>query len=618
VDDTKCVTQIRQGGVITMKNFENTEDNEKLIFGKYRLLSEIGRGGMGIVYKALDVKLEREVAIKQLNLDPRINEESRIIEVRRFTDEARKIAKLNHPNIVSIFEAGEFENENYIVMEYLNGLDLAMRVHNGAQFDLISIINIIIYAAAALGEAHKKNIIHRDVKPGNIMVLDNGTIKVMDFGIAKSLDTNTIMTSPDIVAGTINYMAPERFDSRMVINASTDIFSLCVILYELITKQKPFPAESLYTYIGSLSRFEPYNTPGVIPNSPDSLLVVIYNGLLKDQRLRYQNIDELIVDLNQVLIELNTGVKAIIQRRWEAVVSPSSSPPTPSPDPPPPPPRKKIIIIAALFLTALIIISLFFTYQTSSSTIPDVQNTMITMETEAHSPSISPTPSNSPIPVVTSSTAVHTDWRKAEVKITSVESLKNVKKIKFLYDKESKPKEVAIGHLTDGDKIVGDLKPGKYKVRFIRDKHETVSIDQTFKPGMNNLQVPDSTQWNEAELFDVKLSSNVACNVHLYKAKNGAKDEGSIKDIALKNGAKTVTVKVTRGYKIKANSIGYIDWGPEFLIALKGEVPKKKQITMKELPPPPPTELIDTPTYTPIETYTPPPPPTKIDPGTKY
>ncbi len=226
----------------------SSEISSNIILGRFRLQHEISRGAMGIVYKGLDITLEREVALKKMMLNPILNREEQIVQLKRFINEAKAVAKLNHPNILTVLDAGEYEGDYYIVMEYLEGKDLGEYLNEGTGFTLTDSINIIIQAAMGLGFAHQYGIIHRDVKPGNIMILNDGSVKVMDFGIAKVVGNKTL-TGADMAIGTIGYMSPEQCEDSSNIDARSDIFSLCVILYQLITGQKPFPGDTFTGFI---------------------------------------------------------------------------------------------------------------------------------------------------------------------------------------------------------------------------------------------------------------------------------------------------------------------------------------------------------------------------------
>lgn len=286
---------------------------EKLIGGKYRILREISRGGMGIVYVGEDLNLERKVAMKKLIVSPVLTEEEQEILIERFIVEAKAIARLNHPSIVTIYEAGEFEDEYFIVMEYLEGEDLATKMEADGDFDVETVVKMGIQMGEALGAAHKKNIYHRDVKPSNIMQLKSGRVKIMDFGIAKVAWAKT-MTTTGRTVGTVGYMSPEQLEAGVSVDGRSDIFSLCVILYQLLAGQRPFPGDTYAQFITKLISKEFHPTPlrSLNRRVPESLEIVVKNGLIRDREYRYQTAEELVQDLKEVLEEVLTGKKAMV------------------------------------------------------------------------------------------------------------------------------------------------------------------------------------------------------------------------------------------------------------------------------------------------------------------
>lgn len=205
--------------------------------GKYKVIEEIGKGGMGVVYKAYDPLMERHVAIKVLS-DWAFNQP---VMKERFYREARASGKLSHDNITTIHDLGEHEGVPYIVMEYLRGTDLRALLTENKKIDLTQKLNYARQICSGLAYSHSKHIVHRDIKPENIRVLEDGKIKIMDFGIAR-LTTST-MTMTGTVMGTPYYMSPEQVKGEKV-GPTSDIFSLGVLLYELLTSQLPFPGDN--------------------------------------------------------------------------------------------------------------------------------------------------------------------------------------------------------------------------------------------------------------------------------------------------------------------------------------------------------------------------------------
>jgi predicted Ser/Thr protein kinase len=205
--------------------------------GKYTIVGRIGRGGMGMVYRGRDETLEREVAVKTLTVEGTLDEESR----KRFTIEAKAAAKLQHPNIVTVFELGEDRGLPFIAMELLPGVDLESLVRSGEAFLLEEKLDIVLQVLRGLQFAHDHGIIHRDVKPSNIRLLEDGTAKIMDFGIAKLSGTG--VTKTGMMVGTVHYMSPEQIRGKPL-DGRSDVFSVGVILYELLAGRRPFVGDT--------------------------------------------------------------------------------------------------------------------------------------------------------------------------------------------------------------------------------------------------------------------------------------------------------------------------------------------------------------------------------------
>ncbi len=271
-----------------------------VIFGRYRIIEEIDRGGMGIVYKAEDITLERFAALKKLILNPILDEGEKKKQIDRFVLEAKAIARFSHPNIVAVYDAGTFEGDYYIAMEYVQGKTLDYYMDKGNRFPLSQVVNIGIQALEALNEAHNHKIIHRDIKPNNIMLLNSGKIKIMDFGIARALDKGT-MTSAGSVLGTIGYMSPEQWGNSRV-DGRSDIFSLSVILYQMMAGDRPFPSDSIATFVANLlsDDFQPEPLRKRNNTIPESMERIIMKGLEREKERRYQNAEQMLVDLQAI------------------------------------------------------------------------------------------------------------------------------------------------------------------------------------------------------------------------------------------------------------------------------------------------------------------------------
>ena len=266
----------------------------EILGNRYELLEKIGEGGMSTVYKARCNKLNRYVAVKILKKELAENEEV----VKKFKIEATAIATLSDNNIVNVLDVGTQGDINYIVMEYVNGKTLKDVIKQYGKLNYETAISMAVQIAKALECAHKNSIIHRDVKPQNILVTEDGLIKVTDFGIAKSTSSSTL-TNTTTIMGSAHYFSPEQAKGSTV-DARTDLYSLGVVLYEMVTGKLPFEAESPVTI--ALKHIQEEVVPPKQINSkvPESLNTLILKAMDKEPNNRYQDARELIVDLQKV------------------------------------------------------------------------------------------------------------------------------------------------------------------------------------------------------------------------------------------------------------------------------------------------------------------------------
>ncbi len=262
--------------------------------GKYEVISQIAVGGFGVIFKAWDPFIKRPVAIKMCASH---DEEVR----QRFHQEAQFVGNLVHRNITMVFDFGMQDEVPYLVQEFLTGFDLDHLLNNGVLGDLNAVSSVLLQVAEGLRHAHQRGIIHRDIKPSNIRILEDGTVKIMDFGIAKSLEGGSNLTQTGIALGTAGYLAPEQIQGEPV-DQRTDIFSLGVVGYELITGSKPFKGSSLSNVLYRILNDEPENPKVLTPTCPPELEEVITKCLRKDPNHRFQTVDLLIESLRQVSV----------------------------------------------------------------------------------------------------------------------------------------------------------------------------------------------------------------------------------------------------------------------------------------------------------------------------
>jgi serine/threonine-protein kinase len=267
--------------------------------GRYKILGELGRGAMGVVYKAEDPNLERVVALKTIILEK--DSEGRAEYQKRFLLEAKAAGKLTHPHIVTTYDFGEVDGMAYLAMELLEGTDLRKRVQQGPILP-VEAVEIGCQVAEGLAFAHQRGIVHRDIKPANIMLPERGPAKIMDFGLAR-MRVADHKTSTGIVLGTPRYMSPEQISGQPV-DQRSDIFSLGIVLWEMLTGRRLFSGTEMAQVSHSITYDEHVPPTRVNPELPPMLDFVVARALKKDPAVRYQDADELAADLHTCLAEL--------------------------------------------------------------------------------------------------------------------------------------------------------------------------------------------------------------------------------------------------------------------------------------------------------------------------
>lgn len=260
--------------------------------GRYDVVAEIGRGAMGVVYRAVDPMLERTVAVKTINmaLDPGEMENYE----KRFTIEARAAGGLNHPNIVIIYDIGRSGDLAYMAMEFLEGRELKELIA-GNELTADRSLDIVALVADGLAYAHAHEVVHRDVKPANIMILNDGRVKITDFGIAR-MRTADVRTQTGVVLGSPRYLSPEQVLGKRC-DARADIFSLGVILYEMVAGQAPFNGIDVNSLMFQIVNFTPPPPSSINPALPAMLDLIIAKALAKNADERYAGIAEFAADL---------------------------------------------------------------------------------------------------------------------------------------------------------------------------------------------------------------------------------------------------------------------------------------------------------------------------------
>lgn len=276
--------------------------------GRYRIIEELGKGGMGKVYKALDTEINEKVALKLIKSE--IASDQKTIE--RFRSELKFARKIRHKNVCQMYDLNKEEGAYYITMEYVSGEDLKSFIRRAKRLDTGTAVSIARDVCEGLAEAHRLSVVHRDLKPQNIMVDDDGNARIMDFGIARSLEAEGI-TAEGVMIGTPEYMSPEQVDG-METDARSDIYSMGVILYEAVTGRVPFKGNTPFSIAVKHKTEVPQEPRKINPQVPEALSRMILKCMEKDKEMRYQKVEDLLADLNEVEREIPTGERVYPKR----------------------------------------------------------------------------------------------------------------------------------------------------------------------------------------------------------------------------------------------------------------------------------------------------------------
>lgn len=273
----------------------------QILGNRYLLLEKIGGGGMAVVYKAKCTLLNRFVAIKILRSEFTNDEEF----VKRFRIEAQSVASLSHPNVVSIYDVGDQEDIHYIVMEYVDGLTLKEYINKHGALNWQDAIKITIQICSAIEHAHKNKIVHRDIKPHNILMTKEGIAKVTDFGIARAVTSSTI-TMVGSTIGSVHYFSPEQARGGFI-DEKSDLYSLGIAMYEMVTGRVPFDGDTPVAVALKQIQEIPVEPRKYAPSLPYGVNEIIMKAVQKEQNLRYQSATAMIIDLNKVLVHPQGG-----------------------------------------------------------------------------------------------------------------------------------------------------------------------------------------------------------------------------------------------------------------------------------------------------------------------
>jgi serine/threonine protein kinase len=275
--------------------------------GRYVIQSELGRGAMGVVYKATDTVLERTVAVKTVNMA--LESDGAEKYEARFYQEARAAGGLNHPNVVTVYDVGKEGNVAYMAMEFIEGVELRSLTGDGRVLPVTQAVSVAAQVAEGLAYAHEHGVVHRDIKPANIMVMPEGPVKITDFGIARMRAAADELTQTGMMLGSPKYMSPEQVIGKRA-DQRSDIFSLGVILYEMLTGGGPFNGENVTALMYQIVNFAPPAPSAVNPAVPELLDFIVAKMLAKPLEERYQSASSLAQDLRNCERQISSPIAA--------------------------------------------------------------------------------------------------------------------------------------------------------------------------------------------------------------------------------------------------------------------------------------------------------------------
>jgi len=273
--------------------------------GRYEIIEDLGKGGMGKVYKAFDQKIKEVVALKLIKPEIGFNEKA----IERFKNELRFARKISHRNVCRLYDLGEFGLAHFITMEYVEGEDLKNFVRRSGQITTPKALSIAAQICEGLAEAHRLGVVHRDLKPQNVMIDSDGNVRILDFGLARFMEADGV-TGSGVMLGTPEYMSPEQVDLKEI-DVRSDIYSLGVIMYEMVTGRVPFQGETPISIAIKHKSERPKDSREINPLVPDAMAKAILKCLEKDREKRYQSADELLQDLRRIEEDLPTAIKEI-------------------------------------------------------------------------------------------------------------------------------------------------------------------------------------------------------------------------------------------------------------------------------------------------------------------